>query len=144
MSALSSGASASSTSRRLRGFRTTVLVGALVVLAGCSAPIAEDLSASPGGGSPTVEPPAPATDSGWTTLGTRALASSANVERSDNGSAVWTDYDPPAEFPKVDGQPLQYITMRDGVRLAAYVTLPADAAGNAAPGPFSVVLVQTS
>src|SRR3546814_20246510 len=34
--------------------------------------------------------------------------------------------------------------MRDGVQLAAYVTVPADADGNAIDTPLPVVLVQTS
>lgn len=118
--------------RRTSGLRTSVLAGLVTVLAACSSPPQPS-----GSGSFT-----PATDSGWTTLGTRAVAATVNSERS-TGAATWTDYDPPATFPGTSSQPLQYITMRDGVRLATYVTLPADANGDAAAGPFPVVLVQT-
>ncbi len=135
MQAIPSGASTPSPTFRLpRGLCSLALGGLITALAACSSPPPDSVD----GGVPG---PAPA--SGWTTLGTRAVASVENRERSDNASAVWTDYDPPVDFPGVASQPLQYITLRDGVRLAAYVSLPADVEGNAAPGPFPVVLVQT-
>src|SRR3546814_9411443 len=61
-----------------------------------------------------------------------------------NADAVWSDYDPAPLYAGSKSLPLQYITMRDGVQLAAYVTVPADADGNAIDTPLPVVLVQTS
>src|SRR3546814_8485446 len=61
-----------------------------------------------------------------------------------NADAVWSDYEPAPLYAGSKSLPLQYITMRDGVQLAAYVTVPADADGNAIDTPLPVVLVQTS
>lgn len=61
-----------------------------------------------------------------------------------NAGAVWVDYDPPAIYPATAAVPMQAITMPDGTRLAAYVTLPADADGTAVQGSFPVILIQTS
>ncbi len=80
----------------------------------------------------------------WTTLGTRASTSQPGTSITSNANATWTDYDPPTLYPKTVTEPLQYITMPDGTKLAAYVTLPADANGNAIAGTFPTVLVQTS
>lgn len=85
-----------------------------------------------------------AAGSGWTTLGTRAAPAHDGKAITRNADAVWTDYDPAPLYPGSKSLPLQYITMRDGVKLAAYVTLPADADGNAIDTPLPVVLVQTS
>lgn len=80
----------------------------------------------------------------WTTLGTRATLAAPAPSITANAGAVWSDYDPPAAYAGTVTLPLQYLRMRDGVRLAAYVTLPADAQGRAAPGPFPVLLQQTA
>lgn len=80
----------------------------------------------------------------WTTLGTRSTLAAPAPSITTNAGAVWSDYDPPAPYAGAVTQRVQYITMRDGVRLAAYVTLPADAQGRALPGPFPVVLQQTA
>ncbi|MFX7858088.1 peptidase S15, partial [Acinetobacter baumannii] len=61
-----------------------------------------------------------------------------------NASAKWVDYNPPVLYAGIARQATQYITMPDGTKLAAYVTLPADASGNPATGAFPTVLVQTS
>jgi uncharacterized protein len=80
----------------------------------------------------------------WTTLGTRALTSVQGTSITSNANAQWVDYNPPALYPNTVTEPLQYITMPDGTQLATYVTLPADANGNAIQGTFPTVLVQTS
>src|SRR3546814_16918826 len=82
--------------------------------------------------------------SGWTTLGTRAAPAHDGKTITKNADAVWSDYDPAPLYPGSKSLPLQYITMRDGVPLAASATVPADAAGNALANPLTVVLVQTS
>jgi putative CocE/NonD family hydrolase len=81
---------------------------------------------------------------GWTTLGTRAAASQPGTSITSNAGAVWTDYNPATLYPGTVQQALQYITMADGTQLAAYVTLPADASGNAVAGAFPTILVQTA
>jgi len=82
--------------------------------------------------------------SDWSTLGTRATTAETGSDISSNADAVWSDYDPPAAYAGAAQQPLQYITMRDGTRLAAYLALPADADGEAVAGKFPTVLIQTS
>jgi len=96
------------------------------------------------GSSSTAEDAAGGAKSGWTTLGTRATTAQADKAITKNAGAVWADYDPAPLYPGSRSLPLQYITMRDGVKLAAYVTVPADADGNAIDTPLPVVLVQTS
>ena len=78
------------------------------------------------------------------TLGTRDEISQAYGPSAGNTNAVWQDYDPPMLHAGMVALPTQFITMRDGVKLAVSVTLPADAAGKAVPGKFPVILVQTS
>ena len=80
----------------------------------------------------------------WTTLGTRATPAQPGTSITSNAGAKWADYNPPALYAGVAKQAMQYITMPDGTKLAAYVTLPADASGKAATGTFPTVLVQTS
>ncbi|WP_051362203.1 CocE/NonD family hydrolase [Solimonas soli] len=114
--------------RRTRPIARIAAVATLVVLAACGSS-----SPSSGGG-----------QARWSTLGTRAETAQSASPISRNGEAQWTDYDPAPLYAGVAKQALQYITMRDGVKLAAYVTLPADADGNAVTTPLPVVLVQTS
>ena len=80
----------------------------------------------------------------WTTLGTRATPAQPGTSITSNAGAKWVDYNPPVLYAGVARQATQYISMPDGTKLAAYVTLPADASGNAATGSFPTVLVQTS
>ena len=80
----------------------------------------------------------------WTTLGTRQVTSAPEQAISSNAGAAWTDYNPATLYPKMVQQALQYITMPDGTKLAAYVTLPADASGKAVSGNFPTILIQTS
>lgn len=86
----------------------------------------------------------PGKNSDWTTLGTRATSATGGRDRTANADAVWTDYDPAAQYPGTVNLPTQFITMRDGTQLAAYVTLPADADGNAIATPLPTILIQTS
>jgi putative CocE/NonD family hydrolase len=85
-----------------------------------------------------------AEDSAWTTLGTREHGAEAGRSIVSNADAQWSDYDPPAAYPDAAQLPLQYITMRDGVKLAAYISLPAGDDGEAVAGRFPAVLIQTS
>lgn len=111
---------------------------AMAIAATASTPLAAPTSESPT--APEAAPTSP-----WTTLGTRAEESAAAQPITTNADAKWTDYDPPALYPGTASLPVQFITMRDGVRLAVYVTLPADAGGNAIRGKtFPTILVQTS
>src|SRR3546814_1983167 len=66
--------------------------------------------------------------SGWTTPGTRAAPAHDGKTITKTADAVWSDYDPAPLYAGSKSLPLPYITMRDGVQLAAYVTVPADAA----------------
>lgn len=79
----------------------------------------------------------------WTTIGSRATPSEPGTTLTDHSSPRWTDYNPPDLYPKAAQQPLQFITMPDGTKLAAYLFLPADANGQAAAGPFPTILIQT-
>ena len=108
-----------------------LLMAAVVALAGC------------GGGSSGGTDPSPSAASKWSTLGTSSTAAATGSAVSSNADATWTAYDPPADHAGIARMPVQFITLRDGTRLATYVTLPADADGNPAAGPFPVVLVQT-
>ncbi|SIO72997.1 hypothetical protein SAMN05444172_9500 [Burkholderia sp. GAS332] len=80
----------------------------------------------------------------WTTLGTRALTSQPGTSIKSNSGAKWVDYNPPVLYPNTVTENTQYITMPDGTQLAAFVTLPADSNGNAIPGNFPTVLVETA
>lgn len=50
----------------------------------------------------------------------------------------------PAQYPKVAKLPLQFITSVNGRKLAVRVTLPANADGSVAEGPFPVILTQSA
>src|SRR3569623_174537 len=98
----------------------------------------------------------PAADSSRTTLGTRnsiaqpdapvmtTLGMTGNAASAGSTPAQWTDYNPPDVYPKTVQFPMSYITMRDGVKLATYTILPADADGNAISGPLPTILIQTA
>jgi len=112
-----------------------LLAGATLIagLSACGGSTSDD-----SGGSPSVRP------AQISTLGTRAETSKDYGASAGNAGAAWTDYDPPMLHDGMVSLPTQFITMRDGVKLAVSVTLPADASGKAVPGKFPVVLVQTS
>jgi putative CocE/NonD family hydrolase len=120
-------------SKPFLNFLPSALLGTVVLLAGCSPSTAPDATART----------API-NSGWTTLGTRAETSQPGTAITGNAGAQWVDYNPPALYPKTVSQSVQYITMTDGVKLAAYVTQPADASGKAIAAPLPTVLIQTS
>ena len=82
--------------------------------------------------------------SGITTLGTRAQISQPYGASAGNAGASWKDYDPAMIHAGMVTLPAQFITMRDGVKLAVSVTLPADASGKAVAGKLPVILIQTS
>lgn len=100
-----------------------------VLLAGCGSgqPVDGQLSAA----------------SAWTTLGTRNTGSSPQVTITSNAGAKWVDYNPAVLYPKTVTTNNLFITMKDGVKLATSVTLPADASGKAIPGKFPTILTQT-
>ncbi len=110
-----------------------VVAGAVVMLtvalAGC------------GSGSPVSNQPS--ADSGWTTLGTRSAQSLPQSTITSNAGAKWVDYNPAVLYPKTVTTNNQFITMKDGVKLAVSVTLPADASGKAIAGKFPTILTQT-
>ncbi len=130
---------------RLGRLSTSVLLCAALILPGCGGGDGASGTATQGAIStasnlgPTSTQPA-----NWTTLGTRAAVAQPGTSITSNAGAKWADYNPPALYAGVARQAMQTITMPDGTKLAAYVTLPADATGNAAAGPFPTVLVQTS
>ncbi|HEU0196881.1 MAG TPA: CocE/NonD family hydrolase [Nevskiaceae bacterium] len=133
--------------RRSTGSAMVGTVGALcaLLLAACSgggsvAPTAEATSAAAQGQSAAATPAL----SPWTTLGTRHTDDAPEQPITTNADAKWTDYNPPALYPKMASQKMQFIKMLDGTELAAYVTLPADASGKAISGPLPTILIQTS
>ena len=113
--------------------RSGVVAGAavmlLVALAGCNSGSAVSNQAS--------------ADSSWTTLGTRSAQSAPQSTITSNAGAKWVDYNPDVLYPKTVTMNNQFITMKDGVKLAASVTLPADASGKAIAGKFPTILTQT-
>ena len=63
---------------------------------------------------------------------------------SDEVNLTWPQaYQRDADYPGTANLPQQLITLRDGIRLAATVTLPADENGNPAVGPFPVIATFT-
>jgi putative CocE/NonD family hydrolase len=85
-----------------------------------------------------------------TTLGTRdSIAEpiatvSTNLTANASQPSQWQDYNPDELYPKSVDLPLRYITMRDGIQLATYITLPADADGNPVTDPLPTILIQTA
>jgi putative CocE/NonD family hydrolase len=115
-----------------RCVRSAAWVGALVAAAG--------LAACGSSSTPTDDPGVAAGGAGWTTLGTRALP--ARPSRTVTTTGSWTDYNPDADYPKSVSRQ-DTIEMADGKKLAVTVVLPADADGNAAPGPLPTIVTMT-
>jgi len=76
-------------------------------------------------------------------LGTRSAESLPQSTITSNAGAKWVDYNPAVLYPKTVTTNNQFITMKDGVKLAVSVTLPADASGKAIAGKFPTILTQT-
>ena len=110
----------------------------LLVLASACSSNGGDADGGNGNGAPQTK------SSQWTTLGTRVTPAEDGRIVTSNEGGEWTTYDPPATYPGTVQLPTQFISMRDGKQLAVYVTLPADAAGNAVTTPLPTILVQTS
>lgn len=118
--------------RRMR-LLTAAPVALALILTACggdsgSAPVTANPapSASPEPATPNVSDPGPETE----------------TPRTVNLS--WPEaYQREADYPTTVTLPQQLITMRDGIRLAASVTLPADANGNAIDGQFPVIATFT-
>lgn len=55
----------------------------------------------------------------------------------------WRPYERDEEYSGFTTMPLEYIELRDGIRLAAHVSLPTDTEGNPVAGRFPVILTQT-
>lgn len=79
-----------------------------------------------------------------TTLGTRGSTSQANPAITANANGAWKDYTRAEEYPKAVTLPLQFITMKNGQKLAVLVSVPADAKGNPVQGAFPAILTQTA
>ncbi|MGB1467052.1 MAG: CocE/NonD family hydrolase, partial [Alcanivorax nanhaiticus] len=63
---------------------------------------------------------------------------------SEQANLIWPDaYQRAQDYPNTVTLPQKLITMRDGIRLAATVTLPADAAGNPINQPLPVIATFT-
>ena len=82
------------------------------------------------------------TDSGWSTLGTRATPAAASAPITSNANARWVDYNPPALYPN-QNKTLSTITMADGTKISVAVTLPADANGKSVTQPLPTIVTLT-
>lgn len=79
-----------------------------------------------------------------TTLGTRGSNSTTNTALTTNAGSTWSEYTRAEQYPKIATLPLQFITMKNGKKLAVFVSVPADANGNPVAGNFPAVLTQTA
>ncbi|MBK8971694.1 MAG: CocE/NonD family hydrolase [Hahellaceae bacterium] len=77
--------------------------------------------------------------SDWSTSGTRTEIAQPGVTLPATTTA-WKDYDREELYPKTV-MTRQTVTMADGTKLAAYITLPADENGQAIQGQFPTLLV---
>lgn len=112
------------------------------------------LSACGGGGSSSepasatdVAPPAVTqaeTTPSPVTSAAHPLSASESVPESAIESAPTGKYTRDEIYPRVKSFPLQYVDTRQGHRIAVYVSLPANADGTPAEGPFPVILVQSA
>jgi uncharacterized protein len=79
-----------------------------------------------------------------TTMGTRGSLSQANTPVTTNATGAWANYERAEQYPDVVTLPLQFITTREGKKLAVLVSVPADSKGNPVAGKFPVILTQTA
>ena len=77
-------------------------------------------------------------------LGNRSSEASFKPILSQPADTKWQSYDRPADYAGVTKLPTTFITMRDGVQLAASVTLPALSEGQVDTGKYPTILIQTS
>ncbi|HEY1057252.1 MAG TPA: CocE/NonD family hydrolase [Limnobacter sp.] len=96
------------------------------------------------GASPTPTSPSESSPASIQTLGTRGTPTQAKAVMPGAASQAWFNYERAEDFPNTVTLPTQFITMPDGVQLAATVTLPADASGTAASTRLPTILIQTS
>jgi uncharacterized protein len=81
---------------------------------------------------------------GWQISGSEPQVAITRGYETLTPQASWQDGSAsPAAHRTVLDQDLVHVLMRDGVRLAASVWLPADGEGKPLPGPFATVLVRT-
>ncbi len=118
---------------------------ALAACGGSSEPasVATDPTAQPEVRPPVVDNESTESRRELMTLGSRnteaQLVSVGNPEPTQ-----WQVYDRPPSFTHTVALPNQTITMSDGTKLFVKVSLPGFSANNPEPGPFPVVLTQTS
>ncbi|WP_347454941.1 CocE/NonD family hydrolase [Acinetobacter thermotolerans] len=99
---------------------------------------------------PQVLPVSTGSSSSYTTtlkntkLGTRQFQSQAQTPVSDNANARWSNYTRDYQYPNMVTLPVQWLSMRDGTRIAVRVTLPADENKQPIYGKFPVILIQTA
>ncbi|MBP9712315.1 MAG: CocE/NonD family hydrolase [Sterolibacterium sp.] len=141
--------------------RTLACLGAIICtlsLTACNGGSNSDDAASP---PPPISPSQPALPAGpqvpppsypgigsssgsSTTLGTRLLTSQANPPIVSNALGKWRNYARTPDYAGIAKLPLQFITTRNGQKLAVLVAVPADAKGNAISGQFPVILTQNA
>ncbi len=78
------------------------------------------------------------------TLGNRSHEASFKPILSQPTGTQWQAYDRPETYPGVTKLPTTFITMRDGVKLAASVTLPALGEDQVDTSKYPTILIQTS
>ncbi|HKY92447.1 MAG TPA: CocE/NonD family hydrolase, partial [Nevskiaceae bacterium] len=81
---------------------------------------------------------------GWTTIGSRSGVSRPGTVISSNAAATWTTYAPPARYPRVVNETNHFLTMDDGVVLAANVGRPADADGQVVERRLPAIVTLTT
>lgn len=78
------------------------------------------------------------------TMGNRNTLSEMKPVMMQAPNTKWTTYDRPANFAGMKKLPTTFITMRDGVKLAVSVTLPAAPNDPADAGKYPAILIQTA
>lgn len=127
--------------RVLQGCLILAAAGLLMACSGGDS--SKDSPASSGGLEPrsTVTPPAP--DDTQTPAESDPPALDADGEDALDAIGGGMYYRTP-EYPRVVNLPLQFITSVNGRQLSVRVTLPANADGTPAEGPFPVILTQSA
>lgn len=75
--------------------------------------------------------------------GSGSSGSSGGDTGAPGSVAQWQAYDREQDYPGMVSLPREFIEMRDGVRLSAHITLPANAQGEPVSTPLPVILTQT-